>query len=149
MLLRNPRYDVIAVNIVDVLWYKPTWFWISSSKHPVANALKVLPACIFKYVNNRTILNITYSHKYCQIQYAHACFHFFYTKILKLLSRSRMNLTILVATSQLKNSPVFTDSVYRWHHYEHFLYYGSVNHRNLYRLWATQNKIVIDYWEYP
>ena len=58
-------------------------------------------------------LNLFKHHLWPQVLSNSICswlFSLFYTKLLKLLNRSIMNLTILLATSQLKNSPVLTDS---------------------------------------
>ena len=42
----------------------------------VANAVKVTQACIYKSASAGLLSSINCNHKYCQIQYAHACVHF-------------------------------------------------------------------------
>ena len=59
----------------------------------------------------KSIFKTTCSPKYYHIQFAYACFHFKY-KSLKLSSISFKNLTILVATSDIKDRLVNTGLLY-------------------------------------
>ena len=75
---------------------------------PVANAIKLLQACIYKSVNKGLFLTPSVAISIVKFQTLMIVFTFKYL-ILHLSSISNMNLTILVATSDVKNSPVFTD----------------------------------------
>ena len=81
---------------------------VDNGKHPVANAIKVLMACIYKSVNIGLFL---------KSPVAASIFKFVFLLLESLSAlyvkvntiKSVMNLTILAATSDFKNTPVFTD----------------------------------------
>ena len=76
--------------------------------NPVANATKLLQACIYKSVNAGLFLTTSVAVRIVKFHMLKLVFTFKY-QILQLSSISNMNLTILVATNDVKNSPVFTD----------------------------------------